>query len=77
MFLTELKYDMLSHNSLKFFKKSVQEVLSHFSQFATLELKELLIFSIRNEEKTNVIKQPSQDFCRSVISPHYESLILY
>lgn len=34
MFLTELKYDALSHNFLKLFKKAVPEqVLSHFAGF--------------------------------------------
>lgn len=58
IFLTELKYDVLSRNSLILFKKSVPEVLPHFSEFATLGLEELHIFSIsavdRNKEKKMV-----------------------
>lgn len=62
--LNRVKYDVLSQNSLKLFKKFVPgEVLSHFAGFATLDLEELYIFSIsavdRNEEKTNHIKELS------------------
>lgn len=53
--LNRPKYDVLSRNSLILFKKSVPEVLPHFSEFATLGLEELHIFSIsavdRNKEK--------------------------
>lgn len=56
--LNRPKYDVLSRNSLILFKKSVPEVLPHFSEFATLGLEELHIFSIsavdRNKEKKMV-----------------------
>lgn len=61
MFLTELKYNVLFHNSLKLLKKSLLvDVLSQFAGFSTVHIEELYIFFIcavdRKEEKTNGIK---------------------